>query len=103
MLHVGTLAAVVIFYRRLLWLPVEKADVTTKTETAQQLPAASLRLAWYIILATLPAVAAALVFGPRSSVRVKVSKALTAVGEVKSATCANIPIAYRGPFWSSSR
>lgn len=68
MLHVGTLAAVLAFYRRSLW--ISPSELLTgkshpwRTGELHLLSPYPRRMVWFLILATLPTVVAALMFRP---------------------------------------
>jgi undecaprenyl-diphosphatase len=68
MLHVGTLAAVLAFYRRSLWIsPSELLSGKShpgRSEEGHLLGSYPRRIVLFLLLATLPTVAAALVFRP---------------------------------------
>lgn len=76
--HVGTLAAVTIYFRRDIWLMAR--DWSSSLVTRQ--PTSSSRLAWWVIFATIPAVAFGLVInsGLEEAMRNPLLIAATTIG-----------------------
>lgn len=76
--HVGTLLAVVLYFRQDIWLMARDWSVSVVTRQ----PTSNSRLAWWVILATLPAVAGGLIInnGIEESLRDPLIIAATTIG-----------------------